>query len=140
MLNLVRALHLRPKKDTDGDVSMNTEDKKASVVSPADKKDGPNEDKKADEDKKAIEEKKPEAESEVLQNPSRVTWAQQKYISYDNTQRYQPIKSKLWGIVMLRDTQPGEAEDFVVAKPPKVGIPGVSDDEPEPPAAFEYLA
>jgi hypothetical protein len=40
---------------------------------------------------------------------------------------------------MLRDSRPTDAEEWVVAKPPKVGIPGISDDEPEPPAPFEYL-
>jgi hypothetical protein len=46
---------------------------------------------------------------------------------------------KLAGFVMLRDTRPGEAEDFVVEKAPKIGIPGISDDEPEPPEPFEFL-
>jgi len=43
------------------------------------------------------------------------------------------------GIVMLIDSKPQEAEDFVVAKAPKIGVPGVSDDEPDPPEPFQFV-
>jgi len=39
---------------------------------------------------------------------------------------------------MLKDSRPDEAEDFVVHNAPKIGVPGISDDEPEPPAPFEF--
>jgi len=48
------------------------------------------------------------------------------------------LKKKLAGIVMLSDTQQDQAEEFVVPTPPKIGIPGISDDEPEPPAPFQF--
>jgi len=39
---------------------------------------------------------------------------------------------------MLRDKQPNEEEVLITPNQPKVGIPGISDDEPQPPQPFEY--
>ena len=59
-----------------------------------DKKEGEKkEDEAKGEGKKAEEEKKVvEPDFEILKNPTRVTWAQQKFISYDTSQRYVPMK------------------------------------------------
>jgi 26S proteasome regulatory subunit N2 len=70
----------------DGDTVMATETDKKDEKTATETKT------KEEADKKAAEEKKPEPEFEVLTNPSRVTWAQQKHITYDAAQRYQPIK------------------------------------------------
>lgn len=95
---------------------------------------------KEEEEKKEKEKKKPEAKFEVLENPARVTWKQKSVMSYDKTQRYQPVKKVLCpGVAMLRDSSPDEAEDIVVVKAPKIGVPGISDDEPEAPKPFEFL-
>jgi len=74
----------------------------------------------------------------VLQNPARVTWAQQAVITFQRTQRYIPLKPNLAAIIMLKDTRPTEPEDIVVPSAPKIGVPGISDDEPDPPAPFEF--
>jgi len=75
-----------------------------------------------------------------LSNPARVTWKQQAVLSFEKTQRYVPVKAKLCpGVVMLRDTTPKEDEDIVESAAPKIGVPGISDDEPEPPEPFEFL-
>lgn len=90
-------------------------------------------------DKEKEKEKEKEPDSEVLKNPARVTAAQQPLITYDKAQRYIPVKSRLWGIVILKDGKPDEGEELVVTSAPKIGIPGISDDEPEPPEPFEFL-
>jgi hypothetical protein len=41
-------------------------------------------------------------------------------------------------VVILKDTKPNEGEDLVVLSAPKIGVPGISDDEPEPPEPFEF--
>lgn len=88
--------------------------------------------------KKAVDKKEPEPESETLNNPCRVTWAQQAVLSYSSEQRYKPVKKRLGGIVLLKDTQPGSSEDIVQQAVIKVGVPGVSSDEPEPPEPFDF--
>jgi len=130
--------------DEDVEMTDKTEDtKKKKEESEGAKKEG--EEKKegeATEDakEKEKEKKEPEAAFEVLANPARVTWKQQTVMSYDKQQRYQPAKKVLCpGVVMLRDSSPDEAEDIVVQAPPKIGVPGISDDEPEPPKPFEFL-
>ncbi len=96
-------------------------------------------DEAAGDEKGAEDEKKaPEPEFELLTSPSRVTWAQQAVIEPVPGQRYRAAKDKLSGIVMLIDTKPSEEVSFVAAKPPKLGVPGVSDDEPDPPKPFEF--
>jgi len=39
---------------------------------------------------------------------------------------------------MLRDTRPEDPEKIVITKAPTVGIPGISEDEPEPPEPFTF--
>jgi len=106
------------------------------------KKDEKKDEKKEDEEKRKEKEedkKKEEPDFEELKNPSRVTWAQHRLIGYDAQQRYIPLKQKLFGIVMLKDGRPNEPQQFVVPTAPKIGIPGISDDEPEPPEPFQFL-
>jgi len=79
----------------------------------------------------------PEPASVVIHNPSRVTPSQRKVIVQDLSQRYRPLKKNLQGVVMLADTKAGEPEKIYAPKAPKIGTPGVSDDEPAPPEPFE---
>lgn len=88
-------------------------------------------------DKKKL--KKKEVKSEILHNPARVTWKQRLVLAADPASRYTPLKKDFSGITLLRDSTPGEPEDIVVAKPPKIGVLGVSDDEPAPPEPFQFL-
>jgi hypothetical protein len=39
---------------------------------------------------------------------------------------------------MLKDKQPSENEEIVVTNQPKVGVPGISDDEPDAPKPFTF--
>ena len=75
---------------------------------------------------------------QVLSNPARVTLPQLATLTWPRQQRYRPVKSQLSGFVLLEDTQPSQQEQLVKGKTPKLGVPGVSDDEPEPPKPFEY--
>eukprot|EP00455_Lapot_gusevi_P056846 TRINITY_DN953_c0_g1_i12.p1 TRINITY_DN953_c0_g1~~TRINITY_DN953_c0_g1_i12.p1 ORF type:complete len:394 (+),score=167.37 TRINITY_DN953_c0_g1_i12:121-1302(+) len=96
------------------------------------------EEKKAAEEKAAAEKLAAEPPSEVLQNPARVTWAQQKVLSFESEQRYVPIKKQLAGIVMLRDSHPEEAEELVSQVTPKSFGPD-EEEEASPPEPFEFL-
>lgn len=89
-------------------------------------------------DEAAVKPAEPELPFHILSNPARVTLAQRSTLMFPKSQRYQPIKSNLTGFVMLNDTKPDEPEVLVTAKTPKLGVPGVSDDEPQPPKPFEY--
>jgi len=145
-----RAIAKKKEKGEDGDMDTEKEgeekEKDVDMKDKAEVKDGEKKDEKkeeTEEEKKKREEeekkkKEPEAESEVLKTPARVTWAQQPFITFNRSQRYIPVKSRLAAIIMLKDTRPDEAEDFVVPSAPKIGVPGISDDEPEPPAPFEF--
>lgn len=66
---------------------------------------------------KAVPKKKkgPEPTSFRLANPSRVTPEQEKFVSFDLTQRYVPVNphGKPAGIVMLVDRTPNEPEEVV---------------------------
>ena len=83
-------------------------------------------------------EEKKELPFHVLSNPARVTLPQLSTLTWPKAQRYTPVKQQLSGFVLLEDTQPSKEEVLVKGKTPKIGIPGVSDDEPEPPKPFEY--
>jgi len=84
------------------------------------------------------EEKKPELPFQILSNPARVTRSQFSHLDWPRSQRYRPVKEKLSGVVILSDSKPEEKEEIVKSKAPKIGVAGVSDDEPEPPAPFTY--
>ena len=83
-------------------------------------------------------EEKKELPFHVLSNPARVTLPQLSTLTWPKAQRYAPVKQQLSGFVLLDDTQPSKEEVLVKGKTPKIGVPGVSDDEPEPPKPFEY--
>eukprot|EP00164_Ancoracysta_twista_P002156 GFYU01002846.1.p1 GENE.GFYU01002846.1~~GFYU01002846.1.p1 ORF type:complete len:990 (+),score=411.16 GFYU01002846.1:151-3120(+) len=85
--------------------------------------------------------KEPEPSSEVLQNASRVTIAQQKFIHFDADDRYVPVKKANTGIILLKDTKPGEPEDLMDSRAPapvEGDGPVEEGDEPEPPEPFEF--
>lgn len=93
----------------------------------------------------------------ALANPSRVTLLQSNYVSFDASQRYLPVRAAgragraaaaarnavragssvtlmaPVGILLLRDSRPGEPEEV---RDPKA--PSASDGEPEPPQPFEW--
>jgi len=78
------------------------------------------------------------AKEEFLENPSRVTPNQIKYIEWvDN--RYKPVKSmqRLFGVIIVKDTKPSEQKDIVEAK--TLDASGVHGNEPKPPKPFTYL-
>jgi len=88
------------------------------------------------EKKKAAE--KPEPEFELLDNPARVTRAQLKYITFDVDPRYVPITEGVHGVILLKDTKPGESEDIIEGGVPSLTVQD-DLDEPEPPEAFQFL-
>lgn len=145
-LSVTAKAQAKAKKKGD-DAKMDTVDEKDEDTEMADKEekkeegDEKKEEEEEEEEKKEDKkEKKKEANNEELSNPARVTWKQQTVLTYDSTQRYQPVKKVLCpGVVMLRDQQPGDKEDFVEQAAPKIGVPGISDDEPEAPKPFEFL-
>lgn len=103
-----------------------------------------------------------EAHTTALSNPCRVVPAQERLIRWDDKGRYQPIKRAGAGILIVRDTRPGEAVEVALrlpepappAPPPPAGpgagaapaaaaaaaaLPVVEEEEePAPPEAFEY--
>jgi 26S proteasome regulatory subunit N2 len=90
-------------------------------------------------EKKEEEEAPPEPEptSFTLENPARVTTAQEPLVSFDLSQRYVPVRrgAKPVGIVVLVDKTPGEPEDVAdVESPPLEG----DEDEAEAPEPFEW--
>jgi len=104
---------------------------------PTDKPEPMDEDKDAEKKKATIPEK-PEPEFELLDNPARVTRAQLKHITFDVDPRYVPITEGVHGVILLKDTKPGESEDIIPG-----GVPSLSvqDDhnEPEPPESFQFV-
>ena len=63
----------------------------------------------------AAKAKAPEALSHALDNPSRVTPAQQKFVAYEEASRWRPIHGSrpVTGIIIFKDLQPG-AHDAVL--------------------------
>lgn len=140
------------KSEEGGDVEMSTDDAAAagtgaSASTEGDSKSDDASDAEAGSKKEgddaaaaAAKTKKPEPKFFTLQNPSRVTYAQQRYLKYDEGNRYRPVHSKTkrnLGVVVLTDTTPGEADDELqdIEEPPKHG--DVSD-EPAPPEPFVW--
>jgi len=81
----------------------------------------------------------PEAKTQTLNNPARVTAGQFRVLTAPKNQRYQPVKEILAGCVMLLDTTPEVTEKIVAAKTASTALPEEALDEPEPPAPFDYL-
>jgi len=94
-------------------------------------------DEKGDAEKKKVAEK-PEPEFELLDNPARVTRAQLKYITFDVDPRYVPITEGVHGVILLKDTKPGESEDIIEGGVPSLGVQD-DQDEPEPPPSFLFV-
>ncbi|KMS94382.1 hypothetical protein BVRB_021970 [Beta vulgaris subsp. vulgaris] len=78
-----------------------------------------------------------EPDSEQLQNPSRVTPAQRKVMTCP-AGRYVPIKNEFYGIVIVKDTQPGDPEELVEIEKPKAALGVGEEEEPQPPAPFQF--
>merc|ERR1712115_454790 len=81
--------------------------------------------------------REPEATSFRINNPSRVTTAQSERCEFDLTQRYRPIRieEKPFGVIILTDSTPGEAEDLGAVKAPSLEPEG----ECAPPEPFEWV-
>merc|ERR1712174_64953 len=87
-------------------------------------------------EKKPKKKREPEATSFRISNPSRVTSTQSEDCEFDLTQRYRPIRveEKPFGVIILTDSTPGEAEDLGAVKPPSLEPEG----ECAPPEPFEW--
>lgn len=97
---------------------------------------GVTESKEEDVAKKAPKKKKPEPKSFKMSNPSRAIPSQIRHISTIADQRFVPvIKGINSGIILLRDSRPGEPADFVNLKAP---LDKGEALEPEPPETFEW--
>lgn len=83
----------------------------------------------------------PKLDAEVLENPARVVRAQERVIGPLPGSRYVPISAgRRAGIIVLKDTTPDEEEDLLAAV--SLHAPDGSnadEEEPEPPAPFEFL-
>lgn len=93
----------------------------------------------ADEKVKETEKKKEEPNFEILANPARVVKQQLRYMEL-NDKRWKPIKEvQSGGIIVLTDSTPDAAVEFVA--PVAACGPQANDeeDEPSPPDAFEYF-
>jgi 26S proteasome regulatory subunit N2 len=118
----------------------------------AEKKEAPE---TGDEEKKPENETKPpEPSKEELENPARVTPAQERFVRFDEGSRFAPavagMASKTRGFVVLRDTTPGEEVEYVAST--RTIVPGVTGpaggaaaaaaapapEEPAAPEAFEF--
>jgi len=82
---------------------------------------------------------KSEASFELLQNPARVTRAQFRHISYDNDDRYRPVSDAAYGIIVLTDSKPNDAQELITDALPSAPAPQDDEDEPSPPEPFEFL-
>lgn len=98
----------------------------------------------------------PEPSFEILINPARVVPAQEKFIKFLEDSRYVPVKSSPSGFVLLRDLRPNEPEVLSLTDAPSstqspagggstTGQQGSAsamavDEEPQPPAPFEYTS
>jgi 26S proteasome regulatory subunit N2 len=95
-----------------------------------------NTDKQESSEKKPKKKREPEASSFRISNPSRVTTTQSEDCEFDLTQRYRPIRieEKPFGVIILTDSTPGEAEDLGAVKAPSLEPEG----ECAPPEPFEW--
>merc|ERR1712113_411630 len=88
------------------------------------------------ESKKDDDGKKEESKYNVLENPSRVTPNQVKYVQWVDT-RYKPLTARFQGFVMVQDTKPDLETELVEQK--EIASGGVYGDEPDPPEPFLFL-
>jgi 26S proteasome regulatory subunit N2 len=91
---------------------------------------------KEEEEKKPKKKREPEPTTFRVGNPSRITAAQSLVCEFDLGQRYRPIRpeEKPFGVIILTDSTPGEAEDLGAVKAPSLEPEG----ECAPPEAFEW--
>ncbi|XP_041353405.1 26S proteasome non-ATPase regulatory subunit 1-like [Gigantopelta aegis] len=123
------------KKDDSKEKEKETKEKKAEP----EKKEEKMEEKKEEKEEKVEEKKKePEPGFDMLMNPARVMKSQLKVLSTGEDTRYCPVKDLTnGGIIMLKNSKPGEQEDIVetvIAGGPKME----EEEEPEPPEPFEW--
>ena len=87
-------------------------------------------------EKKVKKKREPEPTSFRVGNPSRITTAQSAVCEFDLGQRYRPIRpdEKPFGVIILTDSTPGEAEDLGAVKAPSLEPEG----ECAPPEPFEW--
>lgn len=98
------------------------------------------------EEKPAAIEELPKEEPlfEMLPNLSRVVPQQSYVTSVPETSRYRLVKKgRVTGILLLKDTKPGEAEEIIEMSTPEVKAAGSDaageEKEPSPPEPFEYV-
>lgn len=123
--------------------SMDVEgDDKKKEGKPAEVKAGAEEEKAGEEKTGAAEKdgakpKEKEAAWFLLKNPSRVTNSQRAVVTLVDGQRYVPVRKgrAFGGVMMLRDTTPGNPEDVVEVTAP---VRGDVEEEAEPPEPFEW--
>ncbi|KAG4306410.1 hypothetical protein PORY_000398 [Pneumocystis oryctolagi] len=81
---------------------------------------------------------KDEPQFEIMQNMSRVTFSQFKYISFKNNSRYTPVKRPTGGILMMMDKFPDMPEMFIDSNPEEKSTKEHEKLEADPPNPFEY--
>jgi len=100
-----------------GSDAMDLEKPAPSAPSVPEEKKEPAEENPEEKKEPAKKKKKEEPKSEIKSNPCRVPLGQLKYLACDVDKRYRPIrftnKGDLFGIVVLKDLQPGEPEVLV---------------------------
>jgi len=90
---------------------------------------------------KEREEKNKPKFHEILNNPARVTIPQREFIVFDQDDRYRPVRTgpiKGSGVILLSDSKPDEEQVIVETSVPGIEGDAPEEDEPEPPAPFEY--
>jgi 26S proteasome regulatory subunit N2 len=134
-----KARQARKRAKEGGAMEVEKEEEKTETK---DSKEGGDKDEKMDVDKEEPEEKKPKKRREPeptsfrVGNPSRITTAQSTVCEFDLSQRYRPIRpeEKPFGVIILTDSTPGEAEDLGAVKAPSLEPEG----ECAPPEPFEW--
>lgn len=127
---------LARKRAKEGGTAMDVEKEETKE----EKKDGEEKDETMEvdkeEEKKVKKKREPEPTSFRVGNPARITTAQSAVCEFDLSQRYRPIRpeEKPFGVVILTDSTPGEAEDLGAVKAPSLEPEG----ECAPPEPFEW--
>jgi 26S proteasome regulatory subunit N2 len=75
---------------------------------------------------------KEEPTFELKSNPARVTTIQRNFITCDSQSRWQPVKQSLFGIVLLRDTQPSQPIVLVTDQKTDGPTPAASSSSSQP--------
>lgn len=100
--------------------------------------------------------KEPEPSNFTLENPARVVAGQRRFVQFQPNQRWQPVRPVPSGFVVLRDSTPGEAVEYMFkeeqervdatkkedaeSQGPSAAAPAAPQgDEPPPPEPFEYV-